>query len=551
MGRIPEYQRRQLASAYTGDRMVDRSGEILAEGISKAVNTGAQLMMRRQREIDATEADLYFTKFKDQVTSIQEQTRFDAQKDLQSDLMSVPKQVQEKTRQSAKQVAQTIRSRGARKLFQQAAAKYVFSVHSEDTSWAYRTQGERAKAMFETSIITRASAMGQIDDPQEVKAALDEMRQRIDADQLTAPDSKERLWERYSAKGVKDHLLMQLERNPSGFIRRLTNGEYKDFQEYFGSGGTEALIKEARQRVEALDTIRIAQDIPAHIDVYRQLVDLGDAPTAVMQAEAEYERLVLEQAAAKRDGVEFPADKAEAMKGYEAIIKYAFNMDRRLGKNSNPAVYERLESEIDTLRTELARHPRDKELSRRVLTIQKDLIEALGKGDISVTARGALEARLHKSIAGKRKGTVVFSKAQALEYAAKGPAWFGEKNEQDVAYPQIKKRVAQFFQKGTMEYQTALENAYQQFNEELSAKEEFLRGRNAEERAQAILNSSTNAAGKETSGLLDRLDAQYRGYKLKEGSLHPTILKKVMKLSNGQAVINVSDAEFQRIMENQ
>lgn len=550
MGRVPEYQRRQLVSAYVGDRTVDRSGTILAEGVQKFTSSVSSALYERQRQINIAEADLHIVKFKDRVREIQVKAQYSATIDPESDLFSVGKQIRAQIDKEAKGIAQSIRNRSVRRMFTQAAQGMAVDSTTSTRDWAYRTQGVRGIEKFKSSIITRASAMGQIDSPQGVKEALDEMRQRIDADQLTSPDSKERMWNTYSAKGVKDHFLMQLERNPSGLIRRLVDGEYRDLQPYLAPGGTEALIKEAQQRIAAQETIRIASDIPAHIDVYRQLIDLGDAPTAVMHAEAEYERLMLEKAAAERDQAEFPADKEAAMKGYQAVMKYGFNMDARLGKNSNPVMYEQLEQKVDALRASLQSKPKDKDLNRQVLDLQAELIEAQGEGHLSPKGRVALEARLMKAMKGRRD-QVVFSRSRAAEYASQSAFFTWNKNPQDEAYPRIRKQVDKFFKPGTLEHQTALENAYQQFNSELEQGDEFMKGKEAIERANTILNSGKNKAGEERIGLLDRLESQYRGYSLREGSIHPDILKKVTKLANGEVMIEVSDAEFARIMGNQ
>lgn len=239
MPRIPQYNRQQFASSYIGGPQADKSGEIIAEGVSQMVTPvikdQASAMREREQAIIDQQANNSLIKY-----SIAAQDKI---REMQTTYADNPEAIKDELPTALGKMltsyGETIDDERVRMRFENAGGAFANRASLSSADWIYSKQEENALVATSNSLDTTLIQAGRAGTVEDLTGTIAGMKRTLDMSKTLVPAAKRKtLFDAYSKQAVVASLNYRVwnDADPLAVTRDIEAGKY-DKIEYTGEDG--------------------------------------------------------------------------------------------------------------------------------------------------------------------------------------------------------------------------------------------------------------------------------------------------------------------------
>jgi len=256
MGKINEYQRRQLASTAVGTAPPDKSGEIIGKSISQ-FGSGLVTQAQKMDEYDAIQANTAVMQFGLSFQNLATQ--------IQTEMAANPDGYGERLLEGGTQLlesyAGSIADKGVREKFVTAGNTILRSGVAAAPVWAHAKKIDNVKIAMADAVKGAGIAVGQSSDIEELKHNLSVARELAhEQAAVTDADGKRIMAEFDADQYIKSVMPDELEsymteharNNPKQLMSDIEEGKFNDIDAYTSKMGAKYFNK-AKRRLEEMD----------------------------------------------------------------------------------------------------------------------------------------------------------------------------------------------------------------------------------------------------------------------------------------------------------
>ena len=266
MGRINEYQRKQLVSSATGVASEDRSGQIIGGTVAKF---GAQISAQAQKldMYDETQANVAVMQFGLSFQKFNAQ----AQREMANNPGAYPDRVLAGGQELLTDFANGIPDEGVRGKFLSNANTILKANVLQANSWAQEKKKDNATIAAKDIIRLGTVSLGETYTKEQLMAGLstiDELVTQEIPDDILSGKEKQDFIDKNMPGALESHFANRISQDAEQLVKDLNAGEYKDVPFY-----TDAMKVKYRKQAETKIRQNEARVKEAQTDNFQQLMD--------------------------------------------------------------------------------------------------------------------------------------------------------------------------------------------------------------------------------------------------------------------------------------
>jgi hypothetical protein len=284
MGKIAQYQSRQLASSAVGVPQLDQSGEMIAAGVGKAVQTAASLYGERQQKANDLASDVHLSDF-----SI---AYGEAKGKAMLLYRDTPDKLPEAVRDHGTQLVENFASKlqpGVAEDFKNKASKFVTNDTLNSITWARQRDQEIIVGNIEKGYVNLEMAAQNAMTPEALKGVLAEVDKHSAKSQAFISFSSDNAIKERTKKAIKENAMSgRILTDAQDAYGSLMKGAYKDIltpaeEKQYAKMAQNAAIYDA-----TLNQYRSLTTAGAQISEMSDRLQSGDLPISEINLQLEW-----------------------------------------------------------------------------------------------------------------------------------------------------------------------------------------------------------------------------------------------------------------------
>jgi len=358
MGKINEYQRRQLASSAVGTAAPDASGQILGQAIEKlgaAVTIRAEEQKRKDKVYDDLAINNNLIKWSQGAAEIEGQLR----NEYAGNPKEYPKALVDKLQESATTDAAAIQDEEVKTGFAAQSGNYIRKMGVEGVVWAAAKRQENAfidvKGGLDTAIIAAGNGRTTLESSIQTISDTLHLTEDLDLDGMGLdPDVRRETQDAYNLAALNAHIAYRTENDSYGVLRDLSNGAYDNVMVETSSGKVRVPLDDKSKKafITLAEKASTQQEYKRKLD---QILQADGSSQAFTEGyfKGEIGISAIEQEIAR---VSIPGSGADPkyVDNMKALLSVAVSRQALEARIDNPAIVGPIQSDFFVLSSDVA-----------------------------------------------------------------------------------------------------------------------------------------------------------------------------------------------------